>query len=397
MKQYIGFHLNESEYTLPILKVKEIITMPEITKVPQTLPYIEGITNLRGSIIPIVNLKRLVRLGNEESAGTKVVVVASGNVSFGILVDGITGVISIDESSIEPPEKFLNNGAEQIEGVAKLKDRLVVMLDTKKLIPVEDLGMFEDVVVDVKDVGSDKVEVVKKVQTIAGEVQVKEIRDAKDFFAKRNIDPSDPRYMIFDDLMEFIDAMTAGDYEKADHAIQGIMKKGQSELFQEIGKVTRKLHDSIASFKEAVDTKLKDMAHVEMPNAIDRLNLVMQKTEEAAHRTITIVEKHLLSLDEFSDKVRVLQGPDDSIAYLKSFRNRLEDDLTDLITTQSFQDITGQTIKKVIKLVGELEEELIRLISTFGVKIESGGLDERRVQEIVSQSGVDDLLKEFGF
>ncbi|MFZ6008663.1 MAG: protein phosphatase CheZ, partial [Nitrospirota bacterium] len=88
--------------------------------------------------------------------------------------------------------------------------------------------------------------------------------------------------------------------------------------------------------------------------------------------------------------------PDESVAYLKDFKNKLEDDLTEILTAQSFQDITGQTIKKVIKLVGDIEEELVKLIATFGVKIEHGAKAEVTPEE-VSQADVDDLLKEFGF
>ncbi|MBA4374463.1 MAG: hypothetical protein C0402_16560 [Thermodesulfovibrio sp.] len=398
MQQYIGFNLNASEYTLPILKVREIINMPVITKMPHAPEYIEGITNLRGAVIPVVNLKKLVKLPDEGSAHTNVIVVASGRMTFGMLVDGITGVINIEESEIEHPEKFMNEDSGQIEGVAKLKNRLVVLLDTKKLLPSEDLSLFEDIVVDVKETeGSDQVEVTRTVQTMAGEVNVKEMHDAREFFEKKGISPNDPRYLIFDDIMDFLDALNKDDQERADAAIQEIMKKGQGDLFKEVGKVTRKMHDSIKSFKEALDPKLKDMAQSEMPNAIDRLQFVITKTEEAANKTMTIVEKHMLSMDELAAAIRQVKEPAESVEFLKKYKNMLEDDLTELITTQSFQDITGQTIKKVITLVGEIEEELVRLISTFGVKMETGPKVAAETHEQVSQSGVDDLLKDFGF
>jgi len=397
MQQYIGFHLNDSEYSIPILKVREIVSMPEITKMPQSLEYIEGVTNLRGSIIPIVNLKKLVHLSNPENLGAKVIVVASGSMTFGVLVDDITGVITIDESAIEPPEKFMSGNMEQVEGVAKLKDRLIVLLDTRHLIPGEDMSAFEDVIMDVTESADGTVEVTKKVHTIAGETTVTETRDAKEFFEKRGINTQDPRYLIIDDLMSFMDAMAANDHEKADLAIQNIVKKGQSELFTEVGKMTRKMHDSIKSFRDALDPKLKDIANVEMPNAVDRLHYVITKTEEAANKTMGIVEKHMLKMDDMSAHLRKLQGPEDSIAYLRTCKNQLEDDLTEILTTQSFQDLTGQTIKKVIKLVGEIESELVRLIATFGVKVDAGVAAEVPVAELVSQSGVDDLLKDFGF
>lgn len=396
--QYIGFMMNDNEFTIPILKVQEIINMPPITKLPQAPYYIEGITNLRGKVIPIVNLKRLMGQG-EDSIGEKVIVVTSGKVTFGVLVDGITGVVSITESEIEPAENFMKTHLEQVEGVAKIDDRLIVLLDTKKLIPLEDMSLFEDDVFTVSETTDDnKVEVTRKIETIGGTVTIKEVREAREFFEKKGIDANDPRYALFDDMINFMDAISASDYEKADTAIQNIIQKGQGELFKEVGKVTRKLHDSLRSFKEAIDPRLKDLTISEMPNAVDKLHFVIEKTEEAANKTMGIVEKYILNMDELANHIRNLKEPEESVAYLKQFKNNLEDDLTEIITTQSFQDLTGQTIKKVIKLVSEIEEELVRLIATFGVKIEPTKKAEKQQEsEKVSQAGVDDLLKEFGF
>lgn len=394
--QYIGFTMNNNEYTIPILKVQEIINLPPLTKMPQAPYYIEGITNLRGRIIPIVNLKKLVGLNGSDSVGERVIVVTSGRVTFGILVDGITGVVNIEESEIEPTENIMQSHIDQVSGVAKVNDRLIAILDTRKLIPMEDMSLFEDEVFEVKESG-DKVEVVKKIEGMGGEMVVKEVMDAKDFFQKRGISSTDPRYALFDDIVNFMNAVAAQDYEKADIAIQSIMSKGQSDLFKEVGKVTRKLHDAIRSFKEAIDPRLKDMAVTEMPTAIDKLQFVIDKTEEAANKTMGIIEKYILSMDDLASHIRNLREPEESVSYLKDFKNRLEDDLTEILTAQSFQDITGQTIKKVIKLVGDIEEELVKLIATFGVKVEEKKKAEVVAPEKVSQADVDDLLKEFGF
>lgn len=393
--QYIGFTMNNNEYTIPILKVQEIINLPPLTKMPQAPYYIEGITNLRGRIIPVVNLKKLVGLNGGDLIGEKVIVVAAGRVTFGVLVDGITGVVNIEESEIEPTENIMQSHIDQVSGVAKVNDRLIAILDTRKLIPMEDMSIFEDEVFEVKETG-DKVEVVKKIEGMGGEMVVKEVMDARDFFEKRGISSTDPRYALFDDIVNFMNAIAAQDYEKADIAIQNIMSKGQSDLFKEVGKVTRKLHDAIRSFKEAIDPRLKDMAATEMPSAIDKLQFVIDKTEEAANKTMGIIEKYILGMDDLASHIRNLKEPEESVAYLKDFKNKLEDDLTEILTAQSFQDITGQTIKKVIKLVGDIEEELVKLIATFGVKVEHG-VKAEVTPEKVSQEGVDDLLKEFGF
>lgn len=399
--QYIGFTMNNNEFTIPILKVQEIVNMPQVTKLPQVPDYIEGVTNLRGRIIPVVNLKRMVGLfgGEGESAGGKVIVVTSGRITFGVLVDGITGVVSIEESDIEPPTDF--NTSDIVSGVAKVDDKLIVLLDTKKLIPMEDMSMFDDEIFEVNDTGDDKVEIIKKVEGMGGEVLVKEVMDARQFFEKRGLSSHDPKYAMLDEMVAFMNAVASEDYERADAAIQSIMSKGQgdtqNELFKEVGKVTRKLHDSIRSFKEALDPKLKGMAEKEMPNAIDRLQFVIEKTEEAANKTMGIVEKYTLSIDDLAHHIRNIKEPEESVNYLKSFKNNLEDDLTEILTTQSFQDLTGQTIKKVITLVGDIEGELVKLITTFGVKIEQGAAPEVAEVEQVSQEGVDDLLKDFGF
>lgn len=390
--QYVGFKMNDNEYTIPILKVQEIINLPSITKLPQAPYGIEGITNLRGKVIPIVDLKRIMGLNGEP--GQKVIVVSNGRITFGVLVDSITGVISIEDTEIEASSDF--NTSDVVSGIAKKDDKLLVLLDTRKLIPVEDLSVFEDEVCEIKDLG-DKVEVSKKVKGMGGDVVVKEVLDAKDFFKEKGISMNDPKYAIFDDIVDFMDAIAAQDYEKADKAIQSIISKGQSDLFREVGKITRKLHDSIRSFKEAIDPKLRDIAVSEMPCAIDRLQFVIDKTEEAANKTMGIVEKYILSMDEVASHIRNLNGPEDSVSYLKSFKNQLEDDLTEILTAQSFQDITGQTIKKVIKLVGDLENELVKMITTFGVKIDESKKLETVISEKVSQEDVDELLKEFGF
>ncbi|MFZ5997033.1 MAG: protein phosphatase CheZ [Nitrospirota bacterium] len=391
--QYIGFTMNNNEYTIPILKVQEIVNVPQLTKLPQVPDYIEGVTNLRGRIIPIVNLKRMAGLGGD-SVGGKVIVITSGRMTFGVLVDEITGVIAIEESEIEPPTEF--NTSEIVSGVAKVDDRLIVLLDTKKLIPMEDMSVFEDEIFDVKDEG-DRVEVVKKIEGVGGEMLVKEVMDAKDFFEKRGLNAQDPRYALFDDMVAFMSAVTSQDYEKADVAIQNIMKKSQNDLFKEVGKVTRKLHDAIRSFKEALDPKLKDMAITEMPNAVDQLQYVIERTEDAANKTMGIVEKYILTMDDLANHIRNIKEPEDSVGYLKEFKKNLEDDLTEILTTQSFQDLTGQTIKKVITLVGDIEEELVKLIATFGVKIEPGVRSMTEAPEKVSQEDVNELLKEFGF
>ncbi len=392
--QYVGFILNETEYTIPILKVQEIINIPNIIKFPKAPIYIKGVTNLRGKIIPIIDLKRLMNIDNLTEA-TKVVVISSGNITFGILVDRITGVIKIEDIDIEHPKDVSSD--DLVEGVAKVSDKLIIMLDTKKIVPIEDARMLEEEIIEYQQKEGDQIEVTKKVEGMGGTTFVKENISTKDFYEKKGIDFNDPRYHIIEYIKNFMDAVSEQDYEKADEIIKKIVSVNQNELFNEIGKVTRKLHNSLKSFKESIDPKLKEMAKSEMPRAIDQLQFVISKTEEAANKTMAMVEKYILEMDTLAEKIRAISGNEDSVNYLKKFKNQMEDDLTEILTTQSFQDITGQIINKVIKLVGDLEDELVKLIANFGFKIESDASKKEKVSTQVSQEDVDNLLKEFGF
>jgi len=398
VQQHIGFRLQSGEFAIPIMRVREIINLPEITHIPQSLSYFRGITNLRGSVIPVVDLKKLMHIPEMEGGNTKVIVISTGRITYGLLVDGITGVITIEESAIESPENLPHGNEDRVEGVAKLDGRLIVLLNIKKLIPLDDMSLLEDVAAEVSESGSsaDMVEVIRSVQTMGGEIQVKELLNAKTYFKNAGITEDDPRQEILDDMMGFMAAISEQNYAKADETILKMAKLGQGDLFKEVGRITRRLHDSVRSFRDAVDPRLKDITQGEIPNAVDRLQYVIEKTEEAANKTMGVVEKYVMRMDEFSSHIRKVQGPPETVEFLKQFKNGLEDDLTEVLTTQSFQDLTGQTIKKVITLVNDIESELVRLITSFGVNLEPGGL-KTAAAEKVSQSGVDDLLKELGF
>jgi chemotaxis protein CheZ len=379
--------------------VREIVNLPTVTSLPQSPAYLRGVTNLRGNVIPLVNLRKLINIAENGNGGGKVIVIVSGRLTFGIIVDGITGVLSVDENAIESPEGLSHAHSQEITGVAKLDGRLIVLLDTGKLIPLKDRSLLEEVLAEVRDAGKDgTVEVTKTVQGMAGEIKVKELHDAREYFEKnKKISADDAKGEVFEEIVSFMNAISNHDYEKADLIIQAVTKKGQGDLFQEVGKITRKLHDTIKSFKEALDPKIKDFARADIPSAVDRLQFVIDKTEEAANKTMSVVEKYILRMDELSAHIRKVEGPPETVTYLKEFKNTLEDDFTEIITTQSFQDLTGQTIKKVITLVGDIETELVRLVASFGVKLESGSNASELAPEKVSQAGVDDLLKEFGF
>ncbi|MBF0506104.1 MAG: protein phosphatase CheZ [Nitrospirae bacterium] len=393
--KYIGFLVNGNEYTVPINKVQEIINLPQITQMPQSPPYVEGITNIRGKIITIVKLRKFLGFPDKDGP-QKVIVLASGRVAFGILVDGITGVISIEDSNIEHAETFMDDTGEAVDGVAKIDDRLIIMLDPKKMIPHQDMHFFEDEIIEYKEAGEDKVEVVKKVEGIGGDIFVREIMDTKEFFKNKGIAKNDPRVTVLDELVCFMDALVSQDFEKTNACVENIISKGQEGLYKELGKLTRKLHDAIQGFKGINTPRLKSMTVSDMPNALDNLQLVIKGTEDAANRTLEIVEKYFARMKGSRAEIQGFTGKQDAVDYMEKFREEFEKDLTELLIIQEFQDLTGRTLKQVIGFMEETENEMVKIIGTFGLKAEKGER-ETKIREEISQEGVDSLLKGLGF
>jgi chemotaxis protein CheZ len=397
---------------IPILKIREIISMPSVTALPYLPSYVKGVSNLRGNIIPIVHLKNLLDPCSSEGSGNTVIVLATGKIIFGIIVDGITGVIKVDESDIEPPENFFNNNVDNIEGVAKLNNKLIILLDSRKLLPVDDIGLLEDAVVDVKesDAGNN-IEVTREIETIGGKVTVTELHDAKEYF-NSTLPKDGPKHKVYDLMLNVMEAIAAKEYQKVEGIVEQLAKETDSDLFREVGKITRKLHDSLEEFKGSIDSGLQKLTKDDVPNAIDKLQFVITKTEDAANRTMGIVERYFEESDSFSEHIENIKGNDESAGYFRALKNSLDNDMTSILTAQQFQDITGQTIKKVIDLINHVEVELLRLVSTFGMQIRPGpekdgdtaGSDQDTIAESgdnavekVTQSDVEALLNDCGF
>jgi purine-binding chemotaxis protein CheW len=133
------FFLDREEYGVDVRQVQEIRRMSEITTVPRAPEFIRGVINLRGRILPVLDLKRKLGLGEVEAGrATRIVVVRVGERLLGLLVDGASQVLKVAVSHIEPPpEEVLEKGGDYIRGVAKLDDRLIILVDLGRLLAHE--------------------------------------------------------------------------------------------------------------------------------------------------------------------------------------------------------------------------------------------------------------------
>jgi purine-binding chemotaxis protein CheW len=134
--QLVSFKIGSEEYGIDILKVQEINRMPEITKVPQAPHFVDGVINLRGKVIPIINTRRKFNIEERENdKDTRIVVVDINGEVIGLVVDAVSEVLRIPNSIVEPPPNVtVESGADYITGVARLDNRLLILLDLGCLI-----------------------------------------------------------------------------------------------------------------------------------------------------------------------------------------------------------------------------------------------------------------------
>lgn len=221
---------------------------------------------------------------------------------------------------------------------------------------------------------------------------------------------------------------------EADRLLRQLADADQDELFESIGKLTRQLHDSLQEFLE--DPRLSTLTTDELPDAQNRLQYVMQRTEEAANRTMDAVEASLPLAEEMGTEVsailpvwnglmsrdidlqqfkRLCHQVDGFIRRSAERSEHLHTLLTEILMAQDFQDLTGQVIRRVIELVQEVESQLISLLTIFGEDYQKAAQEKNDKAEKVNgpegpvinpeirddvvsgQDGVDDLLSSLGF
>lgn len=133
--QLVTFKLGDEEYGIDILKVQEINRMTDITSMPKAPFSVEGVINLRGKVIPVVNLRKRFGLDLKEiDSQSRIIVVDIGS-TVGLIVDSVSEVLRISSDTIEPPPPITGGiGSEYIMGIGKLEDRLIILLDIDKLL-----------------------------------------------------------------------------------------------------------------------------------------------------------------------------------------------------------------------------------------------------------------------
>jgi len=231
---------------------------------------------------------------------------------------------------------------------------------------------------------------------------------------------------------ELVALLEKGKQEEANNIVLSLLKGKENPIVNEVGALTRDLHDALDQFK--FDPRMSVIANEEIPDARDRLEYVMTKTELAANRTMDAVERSLPIADKLHESLLLVRPTwnelmkgrielsefktlcvhiDGLLTQVEGDSTELRSQLTEILMAQDFQDLTGQVISRVIILVREVEERLVDILTTFGIdtideevdanknaSIEAEGpiLNPHEREDVVSsQDDVDDLLSSLGF
>lgn len=140
--QIVRFTVGRESFGVDIGMVQEIVTVPEITRVPDTPEFIEGIINLRGKIISVIDLRKKLKFnGAGRDKKNRILVTEIEGKVVGLIVDEVSEVLRLNPDNIEPPPELVNSvGAEYITGVGKLVDGIILLLDLGKVLDLEEMA-----------------------------------------------------------------------------------------------------------------------------------------------------------------------------------------------------------------------------------------------------------------
>ncbi len=154
LMQLVGFVIGKEYFGVDILMVQEIIRSTPITAVPNSPDFIEGVINLRGSIIPVIDLRKRLNLikakdeqKNKKEEDTWIIILDVKGRITGFIVDMVTEVLKIQEDSIEPPPEIVSAGlkSQYIHGVCKIDKRLLILLDFNRILLLDEIKKLKDI------------------------------------------------------------------------------------------------------------------------------------------------------------------------------------------------------------------------------------------------------------
>ena len=367
--QLIGFTVGEERFAIAISEVHEINRFEHISKIPDLPDHVLGVIDLRGVVVPVINLAEKLGISSQGvTKDTRIIIVGFNGDKIGILVDSVSEVLRVSNSSLERPPSIIQSvNAEYICGIIRNNNQLIVVLDF--------LRLFKDY---------------SPLQTREGLINLGEsTAPAQGNVGSQKGDDSD----AISQIVDVTRAMSEGDFH---HEIDG-------ELYGQIGELAKYINATIKKL-QTVEPNIA-LATDKIPAASLQLSEITKATEEATHSVMGQVECVLDNQDLLLHRIEAIEKGGDIAKEAGELRQLTADNkeiLLDIITGLSFQDLTGQKIKSIISLIEEIEKRIIHLIVTFGLKSKTG-IEEKipltgfTDDTKIEQGLVDTILKEFGF
>jgi len=220
-------------------------------------------------------------------------------------------------------------------------------------------------------------------------------------------------------LEALLETARAGDEHKFLAQLDDLTSLREKALFQDVGRLTRQLHESLTNFQ--LDSRVANMATADFPDARDRLDKVIAMTEQSAHRTMDLVEEAVPVVEDLMNVSTVVaerwsalktgESPDNELVaetrrcltQSSEQAHSLRKTFSDVLIAQNFQDLSGQIIRDIIRLVKEVEDTLVNMIRISGGSaelVQQQAEARRRSEEsdrVQNQDDVDDILSSLGF
>ncbi|WP_296970528.1 chemotaxis protein CheW [Tepidanaerobacter sp. EBM-38] len=147
IRQFVEFKLGDEDYGIDILQVKTIERMMPITRIPKAPQFVEGVINLRGEIVPVIDLKKRFDLPlSETTDSTRIIIVSIDDITVGMIVDSATEVIQLSQDDIEPAPPITGSiDANYLDGVGKIDGRLLILLNVAKLLKPQEISQLAQI------------------------------------------------------------------------------------------------------------------------------------------------------------------------------------------------------------------------------------------------------------
>ncbi len=381
--EVVGFIINNEEYGVDILVVKEIKNVPEMTKVPNMPVYVEGIIDLRGIVVPIIDFRKKFNLETKAvDKETKVIIVMHEEKLFGFLVDKVTKTKIIPSSTIEPPPRMSKKtGKSYILGVSKLGDRLLMLLDLDEFLRVEEDKPIQQEQRTVGKPVQDTVESDEKHLKLQGQL-ANRIQSLESYLkdsmnTMKMIKPSIEQSAVFvpeaqgqltkvtqatelatNEMLDRLDQMIVAQDEISGTLEEELAKLDAIGLFSQqagvIDECIQKIHESLNGKAKKAEAKV----------LFDEMSALWANLKQSAPTTLAD------EINQFKEKIT---------AFIADMQNKSYE----LMNSLQFQDITTQQIQHANNILQQTYSELSKIIELFNM------------YKIATEEEMDDLKKKY--